>query len=59
MATDESRSRRGRKKEASITEILQRRPPFDLEAEMGVLGSILLLPEVCDEIGVLEGGRLL
>ena len=34
--------------------MLQRQPPFDLEAEMGVLGSILLLPEVCDDIASLR-----
>ncbi len=46
----ESRRRDKPKQAASPAEILQRQPPFDLEAEMGVLGSILLLPEVCDEI---------
>lgn len=42
-----------KKKTSSASEILQRQPPFDLEAEMGVLGSILLLPEVCDDIATL------
>jgi len=27
-----------------------RQPPFDLEAEKGVLGSIMLKPDVCDEM---------
>ncbi len=30
--------------------ILDRQPPHDLEAELGVLGSILLKPDVCDDI---------
>ncbi len=46
---DDDRPRRKPRK-AAASEILQRQPPFDLEAEMGVLGSILLLPEVCDDI---------
>ncbi|MEZ6091074.1 MAG: replicative DNA helicase [Pirellulaceae bacterium] len=44
-------SRRDKKKpKSSAGEILKRQPPFDLEAEMGVLGSIILLPEVLDDI---------
>ena len=43
-----------KKKQASAAEVLQREPPFDLEAEMGVLGSILLMPMVCDEIASLK-----
>ena len=46
--------RRDKKREPSASEILQRQPPFDLEAEMGVLGSVLLMPEVCDEIASLK-----
>lgn len=46
---DDDRPRRKPRK-STVTEVLQRQPPFDLEAEMGVLGSILLLPEVCDDI---------
>ncbi len=34
-------------------EILDRRPPCNLDAEKGVLGSILLLPEVCDEVALI------
>jgi len=31
-------------------DILQRQPPYDLDAERGVLGSILLKPDVIDEV---------
>jgi replicative DNA helicase len=50
---DEGDRRRRKPRKASASEVLQRQPPFDLEAEMGVLGSILLLPEVCDDIASL------
>ena len=33
-------------------EILDRQPPHSLEAERAVLGSILLLPDVCDEVSL-------
>ena len=35
------------------SEILDRQPPQSQEAERAVLGSILLLPEVCDEVVLL------
>ena len=50
MAKSENGFSKKKKKEPTAAEILQRQPPFDLDAEMGVLGSILLLPEVCDDI---------
>ncbi|TWT79778.1 Replicative DNA helicase [Planctomycetes bacterium CA13] len=55
MKSDDQPYRNGKKKkrEVSASEILQRQPPFDLEAEMGILGSILLLPIVCDDIASL------
>lgn len=34
-------------------EILDRQPPVDLEAELGVLGSILIKPEVCDDVALI------
>ncbi len=34
------------------TEILDRQPPFSLEAEAGVLGSIVLNPDVCDDVAL-------
>jgi replicative DNA helicase len=53
MISDEKSLRR-KTREPSVAEILQRHPPFDREAEMGVLGSILLLPEVADDIASLR-----
>ncbi len=35
------------------SEILDRQPPANLEAERGVLGSILLLPSVCDDVALI------
>ena len=43
-----------KKRKASAAEILHRQPPMDLDAEMGVLGSILLMPEVCDDLASLR-----
>ena len=54
MIADQNSSKRDKKREPSASEILQRQPPYDLEAEMGVLGSVLLLPDVCDEIASLK-----
>ncbi len=34
-------------------ELLDRTPPHSLEAEKAVLGSILLMPEACDEVALL------
>jgi replicative DNA helicase len=33
-----------------LTELMDRQPPFDLNAEVGVLGSIVLLPDVLDDV---------
>lgn len=38
------------KKKKSNDNILDRQPPFSLEAETGVLGSLMLMPDACDEI---------
>ncbi|EGF24308.1 replicative DNA helicase [Rhodopirellula baltica] len=43
-----------KKKEVSTSEILARQQPFDREAEMGVIGSVLLMPDICDEIASLK-----
>ena len=39
-------------KPASLEAVLDRQPPCNLEAERAVLGSILLLPQVCDEVAL-------
>jgi replicative DNA helicase len=33
-----------------LAELMERSPPFDLQAELGVLGSIVLLPDVLDDV---------
>ncbi len=38
---------------AGIGELLDRQPPRSIEAERAVLGSLLLLPEVCDEVALI------
>ena len=35
------------------SEILDRLPPQNLDAELGVLGSLLLDPQLCDEIALM------
>ncbi|MEM1068023.1 MAG: replicative DNA helicase [Planctomycetota bacterium] len=51
--SDEPNFGRKKKRERSLTEVLAQPQPFDLDAEMGVIGSILLFPETCDEIASL------
>ncbi|MCG8586306.1 MAG: replicative DNA helicase, partial [Pirellulales bacterium] len=34
------------------SEILDRQPPCNLEAEQSVIGSILLLPDACDDVAL-------
>ena len=33
-----------------LTEVIDRQPPYDSSAEIGVLGSIVLLPDVLDDV---------
>ncbi len=54
MIADDTPFRRPAR-QPSAAELLQRQPPFDLDAEMCVLGGILLLPEVLDDIASLRG----
>ena len=54
MATGErtqtARAQRNPKQRNSVSEISHRQPPVSYEAEISVLGSILLLPDICDEV---------
>jgi replicative DNA helicase len=34
-------------------ELMDRQPPFDLQAEVGVLGSVVLLPDVLDDVALI------
>ena len=54
-ATGEQAAKVRRKEDAvkANSEILDRQPPCNLEAERGVLGSILLLPIVCDDVSLI------
>ncbi len=54
IADDFYQNSKKKKRPASAADILARQPPFDLEAEMGVIGSVLLMPEVCDELASLR-----
>ncbi|MFO0920970.1 MAG: replicative DNA helicase [Pirellulales bacterium] len=45
-SNDKSAAKRG-------ADILDRSPPFDLMAEMGVLGSILLNPDACNDLALI------
>jgi replicative DNA helicase len=38
---------------AASSEIFDRTPPYNLEAEAGVLGSIMLNPDVCDDVALI------
>jgi replicative DNA helicase len=37
----------------SSSELIDRQLPYDLDAEIAVLGSIILMPEVCDEVALI------
>lgn len=56
-SSDSKSYRRDPKKDkrrgSSSAQILDRSPPFDLSAEMGVLGSILLNPDVCNDLAMI------
>lgn len=38
------------KRKSKPDHLIDREPPFNLEAEIGVLGSMMLMPESCDDI---------
>lgn len=52
-ANFKSKRRSDRPKRPATADILRRQPPFDLDAELGVLGSILILPQVLDDLATL------
>ena len=41
---------RHRRKKKKSSPKIDRQPPFNLEAEAGVLGSLMLTPDACDDI---------
>ncbi len=51
--SNQRRFDRERSQKPKPVDILERSPPFDMSAEMGVLGSILLNPEVCNDLVLL------
>ncbi len=56
VASDTKSFRRDSNSKSQATrgaEILDRSPPFDLVAEMGALGCILLNPDVCNELALI------
>src|SRR5690606_15204002 len=46
-------SKRRKEESPAVGETFERQPPVNLEAEIGVLGSIMLLPEVIDEVALI------
>jgi replicative DNA helicase len=51
MATVEKRPRSAPSPE--LGELLDRQPPRSIEAERAIIGSLLLLPEACDEVALI------
>jgi replicative DNA helicase len=50
MATSEKKKNWRKDSPKQTQPILDRTPPCDVSAEMAVLGSILLMPDVCDDV---------
>lgn len=53
MATVDRQPRGAARKDQDVGELLDRQPPRSMEAEQAVIGSLLLLPETCDEVALL------
>ena len=54
MATvEQEKKRTGSRDAAALGELADRQPPRSIEAERAVIGSLLLLPEVCDEVALI------
>lgn len=55
MVTEQKRFRKddsSKGKKLPSTNILDRSPPFDLASEMGVLGSMILNPDICNDLAL-------
>jgi replicative DNA helicase len=52
MATVERQPRSANGNASPVGELLDRQPPRSLEAERAVIGSLLLLPQACDEVAL-------
>ncbi len=52
-SAEDPKPRRRKERKVATTELLDRQPPCNIEAEMAVLGSILLLPDNCDEVALI------
>ena len=48
--TQQRRTSEPPQEERRMFDLVDQQPPFDLQAEISLLGSILLMPEVCDEV---------
>lgn len=53
MSTTRRSDGPSKRKEESPAPIFDRAPPHNRDAEMGLIGSIMLVPEVCDEIATI------
>ena len=54
MAFDE---RQPQKKQKKSADIFDRQPPVSTEAELAVLGSIMMMPDVCDDVILICGAE--
>lgn len=53
MSTAEGTKKRGAAFAVGETHLFDRQPPTNIEAERNTLGSILVLPEVCDDVSLI------
>jgi replicative DNA helicase len=53
VATVEKQPRNSNASGNGVGELLDRQPPRSIEAERAVIGSLLLLPEACDEVALI------
>ncbi len=55
MVTPDKNRKPRQKKQATLADVLDREQPFNLDAEANVLGSILMFPDIFDEIVAIVG----